>query len=259
METQELLCGELEPVGFEDLRADVAVQAQEFDAGVARGRCHGFFGCRQTGLAGGVLRHGEAEFLVLMGGGDELMRVRVDAGSQPEHDLGQCAASGGDLRDALQFIEAVHHNPAQFHVQSAVDLGVGLVVAVQAQVFAPDAGPGCHSELAARAGVQPESFVRHPGGDSGAQERLAGVVDVHSPADVGERGIKSVLEGPGTGPEIGLAHNKQRRTELCLELADGDAVNGEFAGVVLPDILRPHGLVERVQVRGNREPFRGQR
>ena len=72
-----------------------------------------------------------------------------------------------------------------------------------------------------------------------AQEGLAGVVDVHSPADVGKRGVEGILEGTCAGPEVGLAHHKQRRAELFLELADGDAVDGELTGVVLPHILRP--------------------
>ena len=44
-EAQKFLRRQGEAVGFEDLRADVAVQSEQFDAGIARGRCHGFLGC----------------------------------------------------------------------------------------------------------------------------------------------------------------------------------------------------------------------
>ncbi len=258
-EIEQFLGGQREAVRFEDLRADVAVQAQQFDAGVARGRGHGFLGGGQAGLVGGVLRHGEAELLVLVGGGNEFVGVRVHSGGEPQHDLGGFAAVRGDFRDALQLREAVHDDPAQLHVQRTVDLGVGLVVPVQGDVGARDAGAGGDGEFPAGGGVQAQPFLLHPPDDGGAQEGLPGVVDVHSPADVGEGVIEGVAEGPGAGAEVVLAHHEQRRAELAPELADRNAVDGEFAGVVPGNAGRPHGLMERVEVCRDGEPFRGQR
>ena len=160
--------------------------------GVAGRRGHGFLGGGQPGLLGGVPRHGEAELLVLVRGGDEFVGVRVHAGGQPQHDLGRFAAAGGDRGDPLEFGEAVHHDPAQLHVQGPVDFGVGLVVAVQGHVGAGDAGPGGDGEFAAGGGVQAQAFLLDPADDGGAEEGLAGVVDVHSPADVGEGVVEGV-------------------------------------------------------------------
>ena len=82
------------------------------------------------------------------------------------------------------------------------------------QVGPGDAGAGRDGKFPAGGGVQAEAFLLHPPDDCGAQEGLAGVVDVHSPADVREGVVEGVLEGTGPGAEVGLAHHEQRRAEL---------------------------------------------
>ena len=133
-EVEQLLGRQREAVGLEDLRADVAVQAKQFDA-VRSPSPRRRLPRPRTGRPGSVesARHGEAELLVLVRGGNEFVRVRVHAGGEPQHHLGGLAAGRGDFGDALQLREAVHDDPAQLHVQRAVDFGVGLVVAVQAR------------------------------------------------------------------------------------------------------------------------------
>ena len=88
---------------------------------------------------------------------------------------------------------------------------------MQAQVRTGDAGAGGDSQLTAGAGVQPQPFLCHPAGNFSAEESLAGVVDIHSPAGIGEGRVKRVLEVTGAGPEIGFGDNEQRRTELSGE------------------------------------------
>ncbi|MCY1237961.1 hypothetical protein D9M72_506770 [compost metagenome] len=234
------------------------MQAQELDAGVAGGGGHGLLRRGQAGLVRGVFCHGETEFLVLMRGGNELVGVGVHARGQPQHDPGRFAAGRRDRGDALQLGKAVHHDPAQLHVQGTVDLGVGFIVPVEGDVCSRDARAGGDGEFPAGGGVQAQPFLLHPADNRGAQERLPGVVDVHSPADVGERVVEGIAEGARPGPEVVLAHHEQRRAELVLELADRNAVNGELAGVVPGDAGGPHGLVERVEVCRDVEPLRGQ-
>ena len=67
----------LEARGVEDLAADVGVQAEQLQA---RGGDHPAYGLE--GVAGGDR---EAELLVLVGGGDVLVGVRLDASGHPHH------------------------------------------------------------------------------------------------------------------------------------------------------------------------------
>ena len=82
--------GELEAVGVEDLRADVAVQPHEVQPRRLQHPAHGL---------GGVARgQREAELLVLVGGGDELVGVRLDPDRHPHHDVGADVARRGRSR-----------------------------------------------------------------------------------------------------------------------------------------------------------------
>ena len=78
-----------------------------------------------------------------------------------------------------------------------VDLGVGLVVAVQADVRAGHAAAQRDRQLATGRGVDAQALLVHPAGDSGAEERLARVVDVDVGADRGEGPREALAEGPG--------------------------------------------------------------
>src|SRR6185312_2406249 len=96
--------------------------------------------------------------------------VGVHSGGQPQHDPGGVTPVGGDRRDAFELVEAVHHNPAQLHVQGPVDFAVGLVVPVQGDVGAGDAGAEGDGELAAGRRVQAEALLLDPADHGGAQE-----------------------------------------------------------------------------------------
>ena len=77
LEGQHPAGGDLEAGGVEDLGADVRVQAEQLEAG--RGLDPAY---RLERVAGGDR---EPELLVLVGGGDVLVRVRLDAGGHPDH------------------------------------------------------------------------------------------------------------------------------------------------------------------------------
>ena len=157
----------------------------------------------------------------------------------------------------LELVQAVHHNAAKVHVQGTVDLSVRLVIAMQTQILTLDPSPCGNSQLATRAGVQTQAFRVHPAGDLGGQECLACVVHVHAAANVLECVVKGVLEHPRPSAEVVLAHDEQGRAKLCLELADRDSADGEFAVSAAFDVVRPHGRNQFIQITGGRQPTGG--
>ena len=140
-----------------------------------------------------------------------------------------------------------------------MDFAVGLVVPVQGDVGAGDAGAEGDGEFAAGRRVQAQPLFLDPADHGGAQEGLAGIVDVHSPANIGEGVVERVAERPGPGPEVGLAQHEQRRAVLALQLADRQPLDGELAVVVPRDTARPQRFVEGVEVGGDLEPARRER
>ena len=134
-EAQHLLRGQGEALGLEDLRADVRVQAQQVQFRV----------CQREGDGGGRGRnviahrdHREAELLVLVRGGNELVGAGVHAGGQAQHHVGALAGLAGQQCHALQLVQRVDDDAAQVGLQRGADLGDRLVVPVQRQVRRPE-------------------------------------------------------------------------------------------------------------------------
>ena len=148
---------------------------------------------------------GEAELLILVGGRDVLVGVRLDPGGGSHHDPCPDTPLGGQRAEPVDLGEGVDDDPADPGVERLGQLGDALVVAVQADPVQVDPGPLHNRELAAGAHVDAQSLLAHPAGDRGAEERLAGVVDV--PA--GER----LGEGAGPGPQVGLVQHVRRGTD----------------------------------------------
>ncbi len=104
----------------------------------------------------------EAELLVLVRGGDELVGVRLHPhGGPDEHRLPPTALLGqpgqpGDLG------ERVDHDPADAGVERLLQLGDGLVVAVEGDPVRRHLGPQRRGQLAAGADVEPEALLDHP-------------------------------------------------------------------------------------------------
>ena len=115
----------------------------------------------------------EAELLVLVGGGDVLVRVGLDAGGDPHHHAHRPAELGGDVGEPPDLVEGVHDDPAHAELDGALELAEGLVVAVEADALHREPGPLRDGQLAARADVEREPLLREPPGDGGAEERLA--------------------------------------------------------------------------------------
>ena len=97
--------GHLEPGGVEDLAADVGVQPEQLEPVAVRRGC----GDRLGGLAAGER---EAELLVLVGGRDELVGVRLDADGDADHDRRADAELGGDGGEPVDLLERVDDDPA---------------------------------------------------------------------------------------------------------------------------------------------------
>ena len=180
----------------------------------------------------------EPELLVLVGGGDVLVRVRLDAGGHPHHHLDGAAEVLGDLGEPLDLGEAVEDDPAHARVHGTAQLGVRLVVAVVADPARVEAGAQGDGELARGAHVEAEALLGDPLRDRRAQERLAGVEDV-------ERGER-VAERPGPGPQVHLVEHVRRGVELGDQVGHRHPADGQ----VTVDLVRRRGPQARHQLVG---------
>ena len=230
----------LEAGRVEDLAADVAVQPEQVEA-----RCveHPAYGVEGLAVA-----DREAELLVLVGGGDVLVGVRLDAGGHAHHDGLGPAEPLGDLGQPLDLLEGVDDDPADAEGDRLLELGQALVVAVEADPGHVEAGPLGHRQLAAGADVEVEPLLRGPAGGGGAEERLAGVEDVV----VGE----GLAEGTGAGPEVGLVEDVRRRAVLRDQVGEAHSPDAEDT-VHLVRGLRPEMADQGVGVGRLAEPGRG--
>src|SRR6185503_17903883 len=95
LQLQHAAGGHLEAAGVEDLRPDVRVEALEVEDALVEDLDRG----REGGAAG----QREAEFLVLVGGGDELVSVSLDTDRDAYQHLGFFVVFDGQIRQAGYF------------------------------------------------------------------------------------------------------------------------------------------------------------
>ncbi len=107
--------GDLEPGGVEDLRADVGVQPGQLERRLAQDPA--------GGLGGVAARQREAELLVLVRGGDELVGVRLDAHRGAEVDALPHPALRREGREPLDLHERVDDDGAHAGVEGGRELG----------------------------------------------------------------------------------------------------------------------------------------
>lgn len=115
--------GNFEARHVEDLRPDVRVDPNELDAVQLDGAPHGL---RRLPVG-----EGDAELLVLVRGGDELVGVRLDAHGDADLHALPLAEAVGDVGDARDLLEGVEHDAPDADLDRAADLFLGLVVAVE--------------------------------------------------------------------------------------------------------------------------------
>ena len=161
---------------------------------------------------------------------------------------------GRDRGDALDLVEGVDDDAAHAVVEGVADLGDALVVAVQADPVAGDAGALGHGELAAGAHVEVQALVMDPPRDLGAEEGLARVEDVGATRQAVEHlGIR-LLELPCARTEVVLVDDVCRCAELARQLGDADPADREDAVAPPPHGRRPEGRDEGVDVDRGLEP-----
>ena len=152
-------------------------------------------------------RDREAELLVLVRGGDELVGVRLDAHGEPDHHRHRRAALAGHGVEPGDLVQRVEHDVADARLDRRDQLVDRLVVAVEGDPLRREARPQRDGQLAAAAHVQAQPLVGDPAGHLRAQERLGRVV--HRPR--AERGG----ELRRARPEVGLVDDEQRRAVLA--------------------------------------------
>ena len=123
IKAEHALRGELEALGVEDRGADVAMQANQREV-------------RRVERAlrraeGGARGQRDAELLVLVRGGDELMRVGVHAGLDADHHRLHAASRSSNAVETgkLLFVVQDHVGDAVVHAQ--LEVLILLVVAVR--------------------------------------------------------------------------------------------------------------------------------
>ena len=106
------------------------------------------------GLAGGARAEAEAELGVVLAGAHVLVGVGLDPGGDPHQDLRRALGRRGQALQAVDLVEGVDDDAADTDVQGPLQLGVGLVVAVQHQPLGGHAGDEGDVELAAGGHVE---------------------------------------------------------------------------------------------------------
>ena len=228
-----------------DLRADVGVQPVQLELGGS--------GDRVDGLPGSASVDGEAELLVLVAGGDELVAPGVHTGGQSHHDLagllGPVDAAGAQVAHGadgeVDLLEGVEDEVAHVVGEGDGDLGLRLAVAVQAHTGGAGGGlhpvhllqsGQSHGELAAAGGIDAHALLEDPLGDLGGEEGLAGVEGLspgHAVAGP-ELLVHGGTPGGGATAQVGLIQDEDRTGGVGEDLGDGQPAQSELAGGSAP-------------------------
>lgn len=132
-----------------------------------------------------------------MRGGDELVRVGLDADGDPDLHPLPLPQRLGDVRDPDDLLERVEHDPPHADLDGRTDLVLALVVAVERDALGGHPGGEGGGELPTRTHVEVQPLLLEPPHDGPGEERLPGVEDV---------GVLAEGLGPGAaaGAEVGL-------------------------------------------------------
>lgn len=193
-----------------DLRADVAVQADQFEVRLVE--------YPGDGVLRGAVRDRQAELLVLGTGTDLGVPAGRDAGHHPHHDLlagtgGRDRGQPGDLRGA------VHDDAADSEAQRGAQVLGALRVAVHHDPLRREPGGDGERQLPGGAHVQAEALLLHPVRHRTAQERLRRVHDV----GLGKRrAVRTAAL-----PDLLLVQHVHGGAEAVGRLGEGDAAYGD--------------------------------
>ncbi len=205
--------------------------------------------------AGGLGRRAaaqrQAELLVVVGGGDELVGVGLDAHGDPDQDLGPHAVLVGQVAEAGDLLEGVDDDVADPGRDGLLELGDRLVVAVHGDPVGREADTQRDGQLTGAAHVDAEALLHDPPGDLAAQERLGGVVDlavVEGLAELGRAGPEVLLVEDVEGVPYSLARSRTSSPPIVSDPAILSDVRGQMtesmefrsAGAWGRTVLRKH-------------------
>ena len=152
------------------------------------------------------------------------MGVGLHARRDPQQHHRSAATFGGQGVEAVQLVEAVHHDAPHPGVDGVGQLGGGLVVAVQHESLGREPGGQGHVQLAAGSHVEVQTLVAHQLRHGAAEKRL------------GRIGHSAVAEdGPrltAACPYVVLVVDDQRRTERTGQVDEITTRNRETAGCI---------------------------
>ncbi len=195
----------------------------------------------EAGPLGGAGGEREAELLVLVAGGDELVGVDVHAGLDADEDVLGHTEVGGDLREASDLLDGVDDDELHTGADGHGEEGLGLVVAVHGDALGRETGGQCDLQLALAGDVEGQALVGDPAGDGDGQEGLRGVVDVLAATECGG-------ETAAASPEVRLVHDEDRGAVLGDELGDRDTAQFNLTGRPDPGVRGEHVGREGVEV-----------
>ena len=190
---------------LEHVRADVAVQPHQFD----RRRSPGPVDRPQRIAVAEV----EPELRVVLPGGDELVRVGVDARRDPQQDLGRRSGTRrGERVEAIELVERIDHDVAHAGGDRHPQLGQRLVVAVQGTRSGRDTGGQRDVEFPSGGDVEQQPLVVREPGHRRAQEGFRRV----DHALMTERSHRLLA----AGAQVRLVVHEQRCPEVGGEVGD---------------------------------------
>ena len=168
------------------------------------------------------------------------MSVGLDPDRDADEDGGDDAEPRGRVGEADDLLEGVDDVAPDTVAEGELELGHGLVVAVEGDAGGGEPCAQGGDELSPGAHVEPEALFLDPARHRRGEERLAGVEDVSGCVAV----VVRRAEGGGTRPEVGLVEDEQRCPELRREVADVDPGEAD----------RAPGQGRAVGARGTRGP-----
>ena len=197
----------------DDLRADVAVDADDLDPGQLRR-------ARERGARVAV---GDAELVGAQPGRDVGMRLRVDVGIDAQADARAPARSARDLAQQLELADALDVEAEDVERERALHLGARLADAREDDPLRRAAGGEDALELAARDDVEAAAAAREPLQDGERRVGLDGIAE-----QMVASGERTLVGGEGARHRRARI-DVERRAEAARQLGGGDALDEERA------------------------------
>ena len=185
-----------------DLRADVAINAHNFDAGQGSG----------PRVGGHCVAMGHAKFVALQAGGNVGVGACINIRVHTQADFGTLAHAAGNQRQGIQFCDAFYVETAHARGQGLAHFGLGFAHAREHNFLGRHTHRQGTFELTPRDDVQPTTGV-----DKSLQDRKVGV-GFHGVTNEMTTTVQRTLV-VRQGTQHGRAGvNVQRRAELLCQL-----------------------------------------